>query len=96
MSLAAPTRVVLYGADSCHACQSVVRKLSAAGWEFEAIKIDIDNPAAAANDVLRAALPSWSGYVPVLEIDGLFVELGQGQLWEAFAPWPLALEATCV
>ena len=96
MSLAHPSRVVLYGADSCPACQTVVRKLVAAGWEFEAVKIDIYNPASAANNGLRAGVPGWSGYVPVLEIDGLFVELGQGQLWEAFAPWPLAMEAACV
>jgi hypothetical protein len=74
----------------------MVRKLTAAGWEFEAIKIDIDNPASAANDVLRAKLPGWSGFVPVLDVDGLLVELGQAQLWEAFAPWSVAREAVCV
>lgn len=96
MSLAAPDRVVLYGADSCPACREVARKLAAAGWEFEAIKIDIDNPASAVNDVLRAKVPGWSGYVPVLQVDDLIVELGQGGLWQAFAPWPLAKEAVCV
>lgn len=94
--MAAPEYVTLYGADSCPACQAVVRKLSAAGWEFEAIKIDIDNPASPANDALRAKLPGWSGYVPVLEVDGIIVELGQGGLWEAFAPWPMAKEACVV
>jgi len=96
LSLAAPEYITLYGCDSCPACRAVARKLAAAGWEFDAVKVDIDNPASPANEGLRAVLPGWTGFVPVLDIGGTVVELGQGRLWEAFAPWPVVKEAVCV
>jgi glutaredoxin len=89
MSFVTPTKqVVLYGAADCPACQAVKAKLEQAGWPFRVVEVDINNPEAEGTRALRAALPKWSGFIPVLGIGDVLWELGVANLWESFAPWP--------
>jgi glutathione S-transferase len=86
MSLLHPVHVALYGHPECPACRHVRGLLDAAGWVYEFVLLDPDAPGKAGEE-LRICFPRWSGFIPVLVIDSLCVELGENGVWESFAPW---------
>jgi glutathione S-transferase len=80
---------VLYADPVCPACETVKAKLEQAGWPFRVVEVHLNEPNDEGSRALRAALSGWSGYVPVLDVDGVLWELGVANLWDSFAPWPL-------
>lgn len=90
MNLLAPEKITLYGEKDCPACKELKRKLDEARWPHEYVEVDVHAPGGEGQGRLRQEFPKWGGYVPVLVIDKLCMELGQASLWDSFAPWSLA------
>mgnify|MGYP001608007161 CR=1 FL=1 len=85
-SLLNPKRVVVYGSSLCVCCTKLRRALEIEGWRYRWAEIRGKH----ATVQLKKMFPEWKGGLPVIVIEGHWLEVKStldGEL--CFAPWPI-------
>jgi hypothetical protein len=83
--LLSPRNVVVYGSRLCVCCTKLRRSLEMEGWRFRWVEMSKRGMVQ-----LKHMFPAWKGGLPVIVIDGLWLEVPSntdGSL--GWAPWPI-------
>lgn len=81
-----PKHVVVYGSSLCICCTRLRRALEVEGWRYRWAEIKGKN----AIRQLQRMFPDWKGGLPVIVIEGKWLEVKsthEGEL--SFSPWPI-------